>query len=176
VSSSELQILYLSCHGNQDGVGFKGDGPVSILFDELFNAMKSAGRDAQKPVTVILGFCHAMDHPIKIEEFAPDWIFELVGFKESPTDLQVSELGAGIITDLVDFGKSLGKVFETEWPKHYSNDEYLSIFERLSKKAYTQFDKKPERYLRAKAENLIWAVNYGNGQWKRENLEQFKRG
>lgn len=170
VDSNTLQILYLSCHGNKDGISYSSDSPASIGFLEFFSMMKSSIRDPEKCITVILGFCSAMDDRVCIENYAPEFVFELIGFKASPTNLEVSALGAGIIADVFDFGKSLSAEIKIGWPKSVKPEDLPLVVKGLAEKAHLKQEKKPGRFLRTNPEDVVRAVNYGNGKWIREKL------
>lgn len=105
VEDPTSQIIYLSCHGNVDGISFSPQGdiiPYSTLSQWLHSMSPS---DSQNETgfgekTLIFGFCDSMNPMVGIENLMPPWVTQVAGFVNSPIATDVAQLAAGYVTNL----------------------------------------------------------------------------
>lgn len=95
LENAEVQVVYISAHGERDQLGFRGGDwvPYSDLARHLRNGVQSSN------VTLILGTCCALDPESTWLSDLPPSINRVAGFTAKPWDSDVAAMLASILLD-----------------------------------------------------------------------------
>ena len=108
---ANLQLLYFSCHGNEDGFSFDERGDPTIPYSE-FGEMLNSALSRHDCVHIVFGSCLAMASSICIEQYMPRSIYAVSGFTGCPKATDVAALQASIIQDDVALFEELSNASE----------------------------------------------------------------
>ncbi len=106
IEDCETQIVYLSCHGSEEGLSFSRQKPPSISYKTLstwFGAMNQEIKDDGVGCGsrwLVFGSCESMSPVVNIELRMPSWVVFVAGFVGSPPASEVAQLVAGITINL----------------------------------------------------------------------------
>lgn len=103
-----LQILYLSAHGNKDQLCFDNKATSSVSYKTLGEFLGRYLR-AGRSVHVILGSCGAMSEQYRIERVMPKQVYCISGFTQEPTAMDVSAHMVSVIEDDVSLFQQISK-------------------------------------------------------------------
>lgn len=95
-----LQILYLSAHGDKDQFCFDNKATSCVSYKTL-GAMLGRYLRADDCVHVIFGSCGAMSPRYRVERAMPKQVYCVSGFTKEPTATDVSAHMASVIEDTV---------------------------------------------------------------------------
>jgi len=105
----DCQVIYLSCHGLEDGFSFTGGESCDITYTEFKKKLNEFPAVERGPVSVIFGSCEAMSDSINIQNGLPEWIFEVAGFVDKPAPRQVAQLTVELLQHTIDYFREISK-------------------------------------------------------------------
>ena len=153
----DSQVIYFTCHGNTEGFAFSDRTLLTYsVFASWLSGMKPPGSTPIKEI--IFGSCESMSPVVRIEQYMPEWVWELAGFKGRPFANDVADLAAGSIENLQSWGSAIGTALSQT-----TEDNFQRAFEEADK----AFTYNPKKYVATDKANdvLILRRNPATSRW-----------
>jgi len=151
------QVIYFTCHGNTEGFAFSDKTLLTYpVFASWLSKMNPPNKDTIKEI--IFGSCKAMSPEVGIEQYMPEWVWEVAGFKGYPFASDVADLASGSIENLQSWGSAVATALSQT-----TEENHKEAFD----KAVKAFPYNPKKHVAQDKINdvLILSRNLDTLQW-----------
>lgn len=166
----ECQIVYLTCHGNDDGFCYSRDAASNVPYAHFANWLNSYDLDSDENSRwLVLGSCRAMSPGVVLERSMPKWLTLLAGFSGEPVANDVADLISGLSLNLADYGSEIGKAISAAADDNRGKgiDAQFAAMKTAFGVADATFRDSPDRFVSevAKEHLLIVKRRYPSFAW-----------
>lgn len=162
-----IQILYLSAHGDADQFCFDNKATSSVSYKTLGEILDQY-LHADSYVHVIFGSCGAMAEKYRIEKLMPKQVYCVSGFTKEPTATDVAGHLVSVIEDDVSLFQKLSKRNSTICNGNTPLDSFSAELRRRWSAILKRHKENPIRsVLGSGGGTLVTATRDTHGRWRR---------
>jgi len=159
----DCQIVYLSCHGNEEGFFYSRDcsGQGQVTYPQFETWLRSFELDSEENTRwLVLGSCRAMSPAVKLERYLPEWVTLIAGYSGEPSPSDVADLISGFALNLADYGKTIGIAISAaaEATRGKGIDAQFEAMKAAFGTADASFRDCPERHVSTEAKRHLLIV------------------
>ena len=163
--SDNRLMLYLSAHGNRQGLCFSAHGGPEVSYAQLLQHLGAVAGDNPN-LEIVFGSCQALSIEVYIQQHLPPCVAHCWGFADSPTAQDVAALMAGVIADNIRLYQALSQ--ENHRASEQRQDEsqnispnFEAVLNEFTVEAYDWVLTQEERRV------VYLSRNPDTGQWHR---------